>query len=125
MPDGTEVLINETDPFDPSDDLSGDTDGDGVSDEDEGGAGTDLSTMDSDGDTISDADEIGVDLDNPLDTDGDGLIDALDSDSMKMELDAVEAGDTDLATPPVDSDSDRRADYRDTDSDNGVDDGPR
>lgn len=70
---------------------------------------------DADGDTISNADEgfadeLNVDEDEwpdwlDLDTDGDGLADAL------------EAGDDDPATPPVDTDGDGTPDFRDDDSD--------
>jgi len=67
---------------------------------------------DSDGDTISDADE------GAADTDGDGTPDYLDEDSDNDGIpDSVEAGDDDLNTPPVDSDDDTTADYLDTDSD--------
>jgi hypothetical protein len=55
----------------------------------------------------------------PLNTDGNGPIDALDDDSDgDFVSDADEAGDTDLGTPPVDTDGDALPDYRDTDSDN-------
>lgn len=101
-----------------------DLDGDGVGDlcdDDEDGDGINRETellwsmnprdVDSDGDTISDSDEY---LPNsPTDTDGDGLVDAVDTDSDSDGLsDAFEAGDTDLATPPVDEDSDGVPDYR-------------
>ena len=70
---------------------------------------------DSDGDTISDADEgNGV-----IDVDADGIPDSLDTDSDNDGIpDAVEAGDTDPATPPIDFDGDGIPDFRDLDSDN-------
>lgn len=78
----------------------GDADGDGISDQDEGRAAR-------------------------VDTDGDGTPDYLDDDSDGDGiLDAREAGDLDLATPPPDSDGDGAPDFRDTDSDdNGRPDG--
>ena len=69
-----------------------DADGDTISDFDEG-----LGAIDTDGDSFAD--------DQDLDTDGDGI------------LDAVEAGDADLVSPPVDTDGDGRPDFRDTDAD--------
>jgi Pentapeptide repeats (8 copies) len=81
-------------------------------------AGTDLAgILDSDGDTISDHDE-GADEVPPRDTDGDGTPDYLDLDSDNDCIsDAHEAGDADLRTPPVDTDGDGVPDFRDSDSD--------
>jgi hypothetical protein len=68
--------------------------------------------VDSDGDTIDDGDDL------DLDTDMDGTLDFLDLDSDADGIpDAIEAGDLDLATPPVDTDMDMIADFRDPDSD--------
>ncbi len=68
---------------------------------------------DSDNDTIGDRDE------STVDTEGDGIPDRHDLDSDGDGLtDAMEAGDADVATPPVDSDHDGVFDFRDTDSDN-------
>ena len=54
----------------------------------------------------------------PVDTNNDGVIDALDNDSDGDGIDdAIEAGDADLATPPVDTDGDGIPDYQDPDSD--------
>lgn len=72
---------------------AGDADGDGISNLDEGFRDA----------TNTDGDEWEDWLD--LDTDGDGL------------TDAEEAGDADLATPPVDTDGDGSPDFRDLDSD--------
>lgn len=73
-----------------------------------------FSVLDSDEDGISDFDE-GSGL---VDTDEDGDPDSADLDSDDDGiLDAVEAGDTDLATPPFDSDDDETPDFRDLDSD--------
>ena len=71
---------------------------------------------DSDGDMISDADE-GASA--RTDTDGDGTPDYLDEDSDNDTIpDYRETADADLATGPVDSDGDGTPDFRDLDSDN-------
>jgi hypothetical protein len=70
---------------------------------------------DLDGDTITNADEGISDTTN---TDGDEFPDARDFDSDGDGIsDADEAGDADLATPPVDTDGDGVPDFRDLDSD--------
>ena len=97
-----------------TDDL--DSDGDGISNGDEG-------YEDSDGDGIgnyldpdSDGDGIGDVIEGDGDTDGDGIPDFLDEDSDGDGLsDAVEAGD-DPSSPP-DTDGDGTPDYLDEDSD--------
>ncbi|MEL6948715.1 MAG: OmpA family protein [Pseudomonadota bacterium] len=87
-----------------------DTDNDGVSDGDEIANGTDPASDDSDGDGIPDGVETG-------DTDGDGIIDALDPDSDNDGIpDADEAGP--MPGMPVDSDGDGLVDTIDPDSDN-------
>ncbi|GEM_PF-619665 len=110
----------EIDPNLPEDDglLSPDADGDGILNEDEGRIGTDPLNPDTDGDTIPDGVEVGDDHENPLDSDGDGTIDALDDDSDDDGIaDSTEAGDDDLETPPADTDEDGVPDYLDLDSD--------
>ena len=57
-----------------------DTDGDGISDAKEKTLGLDPTKADSDGDGYLDSEEIG-DINHPRDTDNDGTIDALDTDS--------------------------------------------
>jgi len=57
-----------------------DTDNDGLLDSQERIIGTNPLKRDSDGDKVSDAIEIGMDINNPQDTDDDGIIDALDVD---------------------------------------------
>ncbi len=57
-----------------------DTDGDGLSDEEEDKIGTDILLVDTDNDSIPDNEEVGTNLFNPIDTDKDGIIDALDLD---------------------------------------------
>jgi hypothetical protein len=85
------------------------------------------SRIDSDGDNILDANEAGDSstMTPPVDTDGDGTPDFLDTDSDGDAIpDRTEAGDVDLNTPPIDTDSDQAPDYVDTDSDgDGVLDG--
>src|SRR5262249_14946062 len=72
--------------------------------------------LDSDGDTISDLDEGALD---GRDTDGDGTPDYLDTASDgDCVPDSAAAGDGDLATAPVDTDGDGTPDYLDLDSDN-------
>lgn len=94
-----------------------DRDGDGILNELEVEWGTDPDGADSDNDTISDWDELSADG-QPVDTDGDDLIDALDPDSDDDGiLDRDEAGDADPTTPPVDTDGDGIPDFRDRDSD--------
>jgi hypothetical protein len=90
--------------------------GNGVPD---GGYGASCLTppKDTDGDGISDHDE-GGDTKPPRDTDGDGTPDYLDSDSDGDGIpDSVEARNGNPCTPPVDSDSDGKPDYLDLDSD--------
>jgi hypothetical protein len=78
--------------------------------------------LDSDGDHISDVDEGRA---TNTDTDGDGTPDYLDTDSDNDGIpDYREGGDDNVDTRPVDSDSDGVPDFRDTDSDaNGILDG--
>ena len=123
-----------------------DNDGDGISNSQELVYGTDPELADTDGDGEDDLAEIGTDLANPLDTDEDDIIDALesiitdtDSDGVPDELDAENnnpANDSDgdgfandletLASTdpldsdsfPVDTDSDGLVDAVDDDDDN-------
>lgn len=82
-------------------------------DAEDGDTTADVVDTDSDGDTISDADE------GTGDPDGDLTPSYLDDDSDGDTIsDADEAGDDDLATPPRDSDSDGISDFLDEDSDN-------
>ena len=57
-----------------------DTDGDGLSDEEEKQLNTDPLLKDTDSDGIPDNEEVGSNIKQPLDTDSDGIIDALDLD---------------------------------------------
>jgi hypothetical protein len=103
-----------------------DIDGDGITNDEEVTWGTSPTAKDSDGDDIDDCTEAcpendgscfdgGVcTVDKPANTDGDDTIDALDSDSDNDGAsDSIEAGDTDLKTPPTDSNGDGLPDYRD------------
>ena len=77
--DESENSTDPTDPTWPDEPYWTDTDGDGLSDEDEWYLGTDPENPDTDGDGLSDGEEIHYGLDplNP-DTDGDGLLDGDD-----------------------------------------------
>jgi len=88
--------------------LAIDTDGDGLDDAVEDALGTNPGLADSDGDLIDDFVE--TNGGSPIDTDGDAVIDALDTDSDGD-------GYTDLVESTFDSDADGTADYRDTDAD--------
>ena len=106
-----------------------DQDNDAISDEDERRLGTDPSKDDSDGDGLKDNEELGDNLQAPTDTDGDGIIDALDDDddndtlSTAQEIslgtdprnkdtdddaldDALEAGENKIGTDPLKADTD-------------------
>ncbi len=77
---------------------------------------TENPNADDDADTIKNSD------DGAADADGDGLANRGDTDSDGDGWpDSVEAGDTDIDTPPVDSDEDGTPDFLDDDSDdNGI-----
>ena len=108
---------------------STDTDGDGLSNAEEQDLGTDPAVVDTDLDGVPDKTEVGTDLTKPLDTDGDGKIDALDVDDdndgklTKSEDDNTD-GDDNPQTNPRDTDSDEIPDYLDAndDSDANADD---
>ena len=94
-----------------------DSDGDGLSDQYENTIGTEAYLKDTDGDGVNDGIEVGSNKDQPLDSDGDKRIDALDYDDDNDGLPS-------FLESKVDSDNDGLKDYLDTDSDNdGVADG--
>lgn len=66
-----------------------DTDLDGLFDGPEAILGTLPDNPDTDGDGINDGDEVGDDIENPIDTDEDGVIDALDSNIIDSDMDGV------------------------------------
>ena len=66
-----------------------DTDMDGLFDGPEAVLNTDPNNPDTDGDGLLDGAEVGPDVDNPLDEDGDGIIDALDSNVLDSDNDGV------------------------------------
>ena len=116
--DGDESFVFETDPNDPFSSSQTDSDGDLIPDDAEETLGLNPNLADSDGDGISDTIEIGDDWTVPVDTDGDGQLDALDrivtmmvsSINLRLEL---------TGTSPRDSDNDGIFDFRQTDSDGG------
>lgn len=65
-----------------------DSDGDGVTDDWEQSIGTDPFNPDTDGDGSQDDVEIGSNINQPLDSDNDGVIDALDSDTIVAQDDS-------------------------------------
>ena len=104
-----------------------DLDGDGVTNDDETALGTDPTNADSDGDGIDDGTEIGGSPLSPTDSDGDGLIDALESGTQdgdgdgvadSQDLDSDNDGITDAVEGVVDTDGDGILDRDDLDSDN-------
>ncbi len=66
-----------------------DTDLDGLFDGPEATLGTNPNNPDSDGDGLDDSEEVGADIENPLDEDEDGIIDALDSNILDTDLDGI------------------------------------
>jgi gliding motility-associated-like protein/uncharacterized repeat protein (TIGR01451 family) len=64
-----------------------DSDGDGLLDGVEDNLGTNPLLPDTDGDGVNDGDEVGEDKANPIDTDQDGIIDALESDILDEDGD--------------------------------------
>ena len=117
-----------------------DTDNDGLTDAQEKKLGSDPTKVDSDGDGINDYQEIGNNLETPLDSDEDGILNLLDSDddndtlATKLEIkigtnplssdtdndgisDAKELGNS-FKEPLQDTDADGKIDPVDTDDDN-------
>ena len=98
-----------------------DSDGDGLSDQYEEKIGTEAYLADTDGDGVNDGIEVGKDLNNPLDTDGDKRIDALDYDDDNDGLPTILEN---MSKKFFDIDKDGIKNYLDSDSDNdGMNDG--
>ncbi len=99
-------------------DCDSDSDGDGVDDNVEVFLTMDPANTDSDGDGAMDGLEVGIDPANPMDTDGDGIIDALDTDDDGDGL-LTTYEDYDGSGDPNndDTDGDGIPDYIDTDDD--------
>ncbi|MBO0614634.1 hypothetical protein [Thiothrix fructosivorans] len=146
--DAVESAIIDTDSDGTMDELDADipdTDGDGLNDAEEALLGTDPTKADTDGDGESDKAEVGANLNAPTNTDGDAIIDALesilidtDSDGVVDELDKNNAADNDNdgdgfnnsvetaagsnpldpTSKPTDTDGDGTPDVTDTDDDN-------
>lgn len=91
-----------------------DADGDGATDTIERLAGTNPSAPDSDLDTVPDGEELGPFAPRPVDTDGDGIINALDPDD---DDDGIATRDEFPRTAWGDADGDGVADYLDADDD--------
>ena len=78
-PDGKKCTSNGTEVGRCVDEIK-DSDNDGLSDEEEAKIGTNPNKADSDDDLLGDLAEVGPDRQKPIDSDGDGIIDALDTD---------------------------------------------
>ncbi len=102
-----------------------DTDSDGLTDTQEKTLGTDPNNADSDGDGLKDGVEVGADAKKPIDSDGDGKIDALDTDDDNDGiLTKDEIADATAAKVTDDVDGDGKKNWLDTDSDgDGIKDG--
>ena len=82
------------------DDPNLDTDGDGLTDQEENLIGTDPNNPDTDGDGESDFDEVGGDISNPIDTDGDSVIDAFEASNEDEDGDGVNDEEDPANTDP-------------------------
>jgi hypothetical protein len=69
--------------------LAYDSDGDGLTNSQEDSLGTDRNSADSDGDGFNDGAEVGGNVNAPLDTDGDGVSNALESATADTDADGV------------------------------------
>ena len=95
-----------------------DNDADGVSNDDEAILGTDPDSADSEGDGISDLYELGASIAFPVDTDDDGIIDALDDDDDNDSILTIFENYNGGLPTNDDTDRDGTPDYLDADDDN-------
>ena len=99
--------------------LDTDSDNDGIPDSVEGSADPDNDMIPNFLDADADGDNIRDDHDGLIDSDGDGIPNYLDLDSDDDTIaDSIEAGDSNIFTPPNDGDFDGTPDFLDADSDN-------
>ena len=106
--------------IDDTDGPDADPDGDGLTNAEEAVLGTDPQDADTDGDGLDDGAEVGADLDNPVDSDLDTAIDALDPDDDGDGIGTLDENtvDADLdGEPDPDADEDGTDNYLDDDSD--------
>lgn len=98
---------------------SGDTDGDGLSNQDEDSLGLDPTSNDTDSDGVADGVEVG-DVAAPKNTDGDELIDALDADDDQDGIPTRDETAPNSDDPTTqDADGDQIPDYLDADETDG------
>ena len=69
--------------------FNNDSDGDGLLDNSETALGTDMNDADTDNDGTADGAEVGPNVNSPIDTDGDGIINALESSIVDTDGDGV------------------------------------
>jgi len=118
-PGAVELKDGEDNDCDGYDEMA-DRDDDGVADWYEWAADTQAENPDSDGDGWTDGEEFGSDHDDPQDTDGDGVIDALDTDDDGDRIPTSREQNEDINSdglPDQDVDGDGIPNGLDTDSD--------
>ena len=118
--DDNSADFTETTPT-PKENISPDSDGDGLTDAEENSIGTYWNNPDSDGDNLNDHYEVtynGGSVAMPTDTDNDGDIDALDPDDDGDGVPTLDEDlDSNLNPTDDDSDADTVPNYLDTDDD--------